>query len=183
MNLFFRVLLTIYAFCLTVITIVAIVITINPKIFDNISNYISSDVLKDWTAQRWLMLILSVLFLILSLTFLLSGFKENKDRKAVSKHTNIGEIKISIHSIESLALAASKRVNGVRETKAYVENEADSVSIIIRTVIMSDVNIPAISEDIQYKVKSLVEESTGIKVNSVRIVVENVHTGYKSRVE
>ena len=182
MNLLFRILLTIYAFSLMVISLIASSITIKPEIFNHISDFLTFDVLNN-NNSRIIMFIITIIFLGLSIMFLFSGFKSEKDKKAVSKYTNIGEIKISLHSIESIALNASRKLLGVKETKAYVTKLDDSVSISIKAIILTDVNIPVLSEDIQVKVKNSVEETTGIKVNDVKVVVDNIYTGYKSRVE
>lgn len=182
MNLVFRILLAIYAFCLMIISLIACSITIRPEIFNEISNYLTDDVLPNHTAKL-IMFVIALIFLVLSIMFLLSGFKSDKDKKAVSKYTNIGEIKISLNSVESIALNSSRKLMGVKESKAYVTKLDDSVSIVIKVVILTDINIPSLSEDIQIKVKNSVEETTGIKVSDVRVLVDNIYTGYKSRVE
>lgn len=183
MNLFFRILLTVYAFCLTILSLIAVLIFFRVPIFVKILDYLKYEVLQD-SKSSITMSIISLVFFIISITFLLSGVKSNKDKKAVSKYTNIGEIKISLNSIESIALAASRRLNGVRETKASVTNLDDTVAITIKAVVLPDINIPALSEEIQVKVKNSVEESSGVKVNDVKVIVDNIYTGYKaSRVE
>lgn len=182
MNLVFRILLTIYAFFLMIISFIAASITVKPAVFDRIYRYLAEDVLLDRNS-RLIMFVITLIFLILSIMFLFSGFKSNKDKKAVTKYTNIGEIKISLNSIESIALSASRKLMGVRETKASVTKQMEGVSIIIKAVIMNDVNIPSLSEDIQVKVKTSVEETTGILVQDVKVLVENIYTNYKSRVE
>lgn len=182
LNLFFRILLTIYAFCLTILSLITAMIFFKIPIFIKILDYLRSDILQD-SKYSITMSIVSLVFFGISIVFLLSGVKTSKDKKAVSKYTNIGEIKISLNSIESIALAASRRLNGVRETKASVINIADTVSITIKAVVLPDINIPALSEDIQVKVKSSVEECSGVKVNDVRVIVDNIYTGYKARVE
>jgi uncharacterized alkaline shock family protein YloU len=182
MNIFFRILLALYAFCMTMLSLLSMAVTFKTEMFDSISGYISEAVLQN-PNSRFAMLLIAFVFFCLSITFLLSGFKTNKDKKAVSKHTNIGEIKISLNSIENIALTASRKLIGVRDTKADVIKLEDGVAIAIRTVVLPEINIPALSEDIQVKVKSAVEESAGIKVNDIKVIVENIHTGYKSRVE
>lgn len=182
MNIFFRVLLALYAFCMTLLSLLSMVMTFRTTMFDSIAGYIGDTVLVNPTS-RFAMLLVAFVFFCLSVTFLFSGFRTNKDKKAVSKHTNIGEIKISLNSIENIALAASRKLIGVRDTKADVIKFDDGVSIAIRAVVLPEINIPALCEDIQVKVKSSVEESAGIKVNEVKVMVENIHTGYKARVE
>ncbi|HEX3027981.1 MAG TPA: alkaline shock response membrane anchor protein AmaP [Clostridia bacterium] len=182
MNIFSRVLLTIYAFCLSIISLVAVSVTIKTNLLTTIYNYLSEDLLGN-NFYRVLLFLIAVVFLSVSIGFLFSGLRSNKDKKAVSKYTNIGEIKISINSIENIALTASRRLSGIRDSKAFVTRFEDGVSITIRAIVLSDINIPALSEDIQVKVKNLVEDTAGIKVVDVKVMVENIYTGYKSRVE
>ncbi|MCR4434266.1 MAG: alkaline shock response membrane anchor protein AmaP [Clostridiales bacterium] len=182
MNLVFRVLLAVYAFFLTVLSLFAMVVTLKPQLFDRFTSYISYYLLQGLGTIIATFLV-EFIFFALSLLFLFSGFKNDKDKKFISKHTNIGEIKISLNSIENIALTASKRLNGVRETKAYVNKLAEGISILVKIVVLPDINIPVLSEDIQQKVKKAVEESSGIQVNEVSVVVENLYAGYKSRVE
>ncbi|RCX16798.1 putative alkaline shock family protein YloU [Anaerobacterium chartisolvens] len=182
MNILFRVLLTIYGFCLAVASLIVAWVAVRPQVFNSIARYMGYNILRN-NGPRVMMFLIAVIFLALSITFLLSGIKSSKDKKCVSRYTNIGEIKISLNSVESMALAASRRLNGVKETKAFVSKSNDGISIAIKAVVLGDINIPALSEDIQVKVKSAVEESTGIKVNDVKVLVENIYTGYKARVE
>ncbi|MDP4092055.1 MAG: alkaline shock response membrane anchor protein AmaP [Bacillota bacterium] len=183
MNLFFRILLAVYAFCLTIISVIAIIVTLNPKMFDDVSDYIYNNLILGRSSSI-LLFVVEVIFLGISIIFLFSGFKSNKDKKSVKKHTNIGEIRISLNSIENIALAASRRLSGIRESKAYVTKHEDNVSIVIKTVVLPDVNIPALSEDMQSKVKKSVEDTSGVPVSNVSVIVENIYTGYsKSRVE
>ncbi|MFA6308504.1 MAG: alkaline shock response membrane anchor protein AmaP [Clostridia bacterium] len=182
MNILFRILLAVYAFFVAVISVFVCLIAISPTIFNGMSENILGDLTSTFQS-RILLFDVAFVLLILSVLFLLSGIKSNKDRKAISKFSNIGEIKISLTSIENIALAAAKRLNGVKESKAVVNKTNEGVSIVIKTLIVSDMNIPELSEDIQAKVKSLVEQTTGIKVNEVKVIVENIHTGFKTRVE
>lgn len=183
MNIILRILLTIYAFCITFASFIVVLIPFRQEILDKLNSYLSETVLTSRPASA-MMVVVGLIFFALSLTFLLSGIGNNKDKRVVSKYTNIGEIKISLDSIESIALAASRKLIGIRETKTYVVRTADEgVIITVKVVVLPDTNIPALSEDIQAKVKSSVEESAGIKVNNVRVLVEDIYTGSKSRVD
>ncbi len=48
---------------------------------------------------------------------------------------------------------------------------------------MPEMNLPSLSEDIQRKVKKLIEENAGVSVKNVKVTVDNIYTGYRSRVE
>ena len=118
------------------------------------------------------------------MTFLLSGFKPEGDKKAITKYNKNGDIRITLNSIENIALATSRKLNGIRDSKAFVTKVGEGVSITVKAIVLPDINIPLLSEDMQQKVKSAVEDCTGVQVDSVRVLVESIFTGYKSaRVE
>ena len=186
MNIFFRILLAIYAFCLALISTLAMYITIRPQAFSGVADYLADHVFAQGaTNLRIAAFIIALIFFVLSLMFLLSGVKSNKDKKAVSKHTNIGEIRISLNSIENIAINASKKANGVRESKTFVKKAEDGVNIEVKIVVMPDLSIPLISEDVQGRVKKAVEDASGIDVKQVKVIVDSIYSGvtYKARVE
>ncbi|AUG57664.1 alkaline shock response membrane anchor protein AmaP [Acetivibrio saccincola] len=182
MNIFFRILLAFYAFCLTVISLILMIVTLNKEMFINITNFLEKTVLSN-KASVILLFIVELIFFGLSLMFLLSGVRSERNRKSITRFNKIGEVKISLNTIENIALAASRRNNGVRDSKAYVKRTGENVSVHIRVVVMPDINIPALLEDIQKRVKKSVEETSGILVDDVKVFVENIYTGYRSRVE
>lgn len=186
MNIIFRILLAIYAFCLALISALAMYITLRPAAYSGVSEYLEQNVFAEGaTGFRIAAFVIALIFLALSLMFLLSGVKSSKDKKAVSKHTNIGEIKISLNSIENIALNASKKANGVKESKTLVKKSEDGVEVAVRIVVMPELSIPLISEDIQVRVKKSVEDASGISVKKVKVIVDSIYAGvaYKSRVE
>lgn len=180
-NILFRILLTVYAFCLTLISLTAFLVFIGLIPFDTVVNVIFS-ALGDVTSTV-VLVIISLIFSTLGIVFLLSGVSADKNRKAIVKFSEVGEIIISINTIENIALAASKKIAGLRDTKARVRKRDDSVSLEIITSVIPDMNIPSVSVEIQEKVKSAVEKTSGITVNDVKVLIENIHTGYKARVE
>lgn len=182
MNIIFRTILAIYAFCLTVVSVILMAMTLNHDLFSSTTEYITEFVLPN-KASNILMFIVELIFFALSIIFLFSGVRSEREKKSISKANNIGEIRISLNTIENIALSASRKLNGIKETKAYVSKLGEDVSIYIKAVVLSDIHIPTLSEELQSKVKKAVEETSGINVTDVKVSVENIYTGYKSRVE
>ncbi|WP_024831202.1 alkaline shock response membrane anchor protein AmaP [Ruminiclostridium josui] len=183
MNIILRVLLAVYAFFLTIASMFAMLVTIKSDILSEAYTYLYNDVLAHRNPSI-IMFIVSSIFFCLSLTFLLSGFKPEGDKKAIIKYNKNGDIRITLNSIENIALATSRKLNGIRDSKAFVTKVGEGVSITVKAIVLPDINIPLLSEDMQQKVKSAVEDCTGVQVDSVRVLVESIFTGYKSaRVE
>jgi uncharacterized alkaline shock family protein YloU len=173
MNMLFRVLLAVYAFCLAVLSAVFMLITFEHSILDSIYNYLSGTVLGNgWSTV--LMLVISLVFFVLSITFLLSGFRIGKEKKAVSKNTDIGQIMISLDTIKSIALSASRMLQGITGARAAVSKMENDVAITIRMNVLPDTSIPALSEEMQLAVKKAVEGSSGITVRNVQVIVEDI---------
>ena len=107
MNIIFRILLAFYAFCLTVISLMAVVLTLRPEMIEKVSEAFVGAIMKG-RGTTLLMLFVEFTFLGLSLMFLLSGVRSRRDKKSISKYNSIGEVKISLNAIESIALAAQK---------------------------------------------------------------------------
>jgi uncharacterized alkaline shock family protein YloU len=182
MNLVFRVMLAVYASCLSIVSIVLMIFMFRDDLITVTSDYIVNNILPNRNASI-LLFVVELIFFGLSMTFLLSGMKSSPEKRAITRITNIGEIRISLNAIETIALNATKKISGIKETKAFVKKHGDSVVIFIRYIAMSDINLPALGEDIQVKVKKTVEDMTGTKVHEVTASAENVYAGYKSRVE
>jgi len=159
------------------------IVTVKPDVFLELSSFTYYNILTAGRGTSFLMFLVSLMVLVLNIVYLFSGIKKSRDKRGVSKYTNIGEIQISLNSIENIALNTSRRLNGVKDAKAYIKKMDDGVSVKIKTIVLAENSIPDISAEIQIKVKNSIEATTGIKVNDVKVVVENVHTGYKPRLE
>jgi uncharacterized alkaline shock family protein YloU len=136
----------------------------------------------------------AVWFIIASMIILLIGVRmfyiavrpSSVNAPSIDQHTDFGDIRISVDTVENLALKAAQRSRGVKDLKARVSISPSGLEIIIRTLVDGESSIPSLTEDIQRTVKSHIEEVTGIPVASVSVFVANViqaNQAFKSRVE
>lgn len=104
---------------------------------------------------------------------------------SIDQRTDFGDIRISLETVENLALKSAGRVRGVRDMKAKVAVSDAGLDIVIRVVVDGESSIPELSEEMQRSVKTHVEEVTGIPVAVVSVFVANVMQSqtFKSRVE
>jgi uncharacterized alkaline shock family protein YloU len=117
---------------------------------------------------------------------------EYKNGYNVNKNTTIGEVKIADDVIAVIAALAATEVKGVARMCGNVTNELvsklgmqriskgvkitvdGSVKVDLALELDYGVSIPAVSEKVQDKVKTAIENMTGLPVSEVNIRIAGV---------
>lgn len=117
-----------------------------------------------------------------------------EDRKAVRiKEGDLGEVKVADEVIAIIAGLAATEVEGVSSMAGNITNELvsklgmknlskgvriemedDSVEVYLALNIAYGFNIPEVSAKVQEKVKSAIENMTGLKISVVNVKIASV---------
>ncbi len=181
MNLFQRLLLTIYCLSLTIISVIVFLVSLN--IIQDDSVYYIIDSLYNDIETAVIAIVSSIVFIVLSLWFLTLSFRGTPKASGIHQFGEFGDIIITIDTLESIAIKAARKVKGVKDLKARVkqgETEA-GIRIGLRITVDGESSIPEIIELLQQNVKSHTEEITGVSVETVTVVVENTIQSTPSR--
>ncbi|CAM4311142.1 alkaline shock response membrane anchor protein AmaP [Saccharibacillus endophyticus] len=173
-----RLLLFVYSVTILVLSIFAILLLSR-------SVQVPVDFRFDLPTLSILIAALAVLILI-SLRMLYVSLRRGRAHlHSVDQRTDLGEIQISVETIENLCLKAAARVKGVKEPRTRIRMTEPGLDVQIRTVVDGEYPIPALTDEIQRGVKEFVQEITGIPVASVSVYVAGVvqPQAFKSRVE
>ncbi|NIK67608.1 MULTISPECIES: alkaline shock response membrane anchor protein AmaP [unclassified Paenibacillus] len=131
-------------------------------------------------------IVVGLVLLVLSLRFFIVSLKRSSSSApSIDQRTDFGDIRISIETIENLALKAAGKQRGVKDLKARIQASDSGLNIILRAVVDGENSIPSLTEEIQKAVKDHVEEIAGIPVSNVAVYIANViqSAPNKSRVE
>jgi uncharacterized alkaline shock family protein YloU len=180
-----RLLLFIYSLIVGIISVVALCI---------VSRWITEKQVSAWihdlyNSLPWFVAVLiavCAVVLLISLRFLyLSLRRGNASAPSIDQRTDFGDIRISLETVENLALKAATRQRGVKDLRARIRIAESGIDIMLRAVVDGESSIPVLTEEIQKAVKEHIEEITGIPVSSVTVFVANViqNQSFKSRVE
>jgi uncharacterized alkaline shock family protein YloU len=129
-----------------------------------------------------------IVMLLIAIRFVyLSARTGRTDAPSIDQRTEFGDIRISMDTVENLALKAANRSRGVKDLRARVKVSEAGLNIVIRAIVDGESSIPQMTEDMQAAIKSHVEDITGIPVAGVSVFVANVGQQsaptFKSRVE
>lgn len=172
MSLFDRFILTIYSFALIVLSCIAIGMTsglIDPY-------YIRPYVDQILTGMQPAYLIASILFLLVSLRFFFSSFRRQKPKneKGIRRRSDLGEVNITLQTIQTIAERAARRIKGVRDLKTSVNAMESGNTITLRVSVDGETPIPELTQKMQADVKEQVETIAGVAIAEVSVIVKEV---------
>ncbi|PTX53926.1 putative alkaline shock family protein YloU [Melghirimyces profundicolus] len=133
---------------------------------------------------RWTVAAVSAMILAFSLRLLWVTVHKDKEDPGVDRLTEIGHIRISCKTLESLAIKAAHRVKGIRDLSARVRQDAarSSVGIGLKLTVEGDTPIQVLSEQLQQSVKTHVEEIAGVDVSQISVYIVDTVQPDRSRI-
>lgn len=179
-----KLLLFLYSIVIAIISVVAICIG-----FQWISADVSIDAIDRLYSSSTIQLtvaIVGIVLLLISLRFFIVSLSRGAvSSQSVDQRTEYGDIRISIETLENLALKSAMKQRSVKDLRARVHATDSGMEIVLRAVVDGEESIPLLTEEIQSAVKSYVEEITGIPVTNVSVYIANIiqSNTIKSRVE
>jgi len=137
---------------------------------------------KDWQF-RLISFAIGLLFLILSLKLMLSGQMRKKSPSSLLRNTELGFIRVSHQTLDTLAQKAVREFKEIKDVKTMIIIEEDGIRVNLKITVMPEVNIPDLTEKVQVQLKKYVESWSGVAVKAVPIYVDNLASPNPSRVE
>lgn len=125
------------------------------------------------------------LWFLAGLRFVYMAVRPERRSTTIDQRNDYGDIRISLDTVESIALGAAEGVRGTKEVRTRVSLEAKGLEIMVKTFTEAGQSIPELTESVQKRVKEDVERLSGIPVGAVSVFVANVvgPPAMKSRVE
>ena len=181
MNIFDRFVLGVYTFTISIIS--AILVLISTKVIDYTLIGYYFDIVNKNAQYVTILIIVSIMFFLVSIRFLLSGPQKARINQPIRKKSELGDILISLISIQNIVMDSIKKIDGVMEQKITVGNYKDSVRIKLKVIVTPDKSIPELSEKIQSTSKEVIEKIAGVQVKSIEVYVDNVVQTIKPKVK
>jgi uncharacterized alkaline shock family protein YloU len=176
MSIFDRILLTLYTLFGILLSLVLLGVALN---------ILHTDLWSD-AGFGWPSLILSavavVLFLV-SVRLLVVGFSKKKPVSALLTNTDLGVIRVSINTLDTLTQKAVRSFQEVKDIKSVVLSDAEGIRVQLKISVLPDVAMPELSGNIQAKVKEYVEALSGITVKEVQVYIESLSIAKQTRVD
>jgi hypothetical protein len=177
MNLFYR-------FILFILTILFMFATLLLAIycFGFTGSYMIPDLIYS-IYQRWEIGLLFLLGFIAGAWVIYPFFvKEMKNTTLISK-SDLGKVDISLSALDNLVHSISIQQEGVTEISNRLTAGDDGLHIFLKGKILPNTNLPELTSTLQTIVKSYIEDTTGVKVAEVSVLIEGVSDKSSTNVE
>lgn len=106
---------------------------------------------------------------------------EKRKESSIRSKTDLGDIEISMETLESLSLKAVSKIKGIHDVKANVRTAEEGLRIKLKCLVDGELVIPQLSLEMQKAVKGHVEQIAGIPVQQVIIRVSNIQKSHEPR--
>lgn len=121
-------------------------------------------------------ILLLLVFGVLSLWLLLNSTNRSTDEPHISRETELGEIKISAQTLNSLVLLSLEDLEAVEVRQAVVVPGRKGAVAHVSVAVMPSVDdVTETASQIQQRVKNCFSERLGLQVEKVQIKIIDVH--------
>lgn len=175
MGILDRIILTIYTFLLTVLSLGVILLSLRLIPLKWVWTSI------DQIYGHWEAGLIGAVFFLVSVRLLLAGVRSQRSRHAILHHTDLGDVHISIHSIENLVEKTARHTRGIRNVNVAVGYGKQGLEVDIKAVVSPDSNIPAVTRELQQRIYDAIKNTVGVDTVDIRINVKNISNDFRSR--
>lgn len=134
-----------------------------------------NDIMLHWLSSSKLIFdggVIALLLLLLAVYLLILVTRRDK-RKFMVYPSEYGSVRVGANCVETLVVEAANQVQGLQQIKASISNVEDP-KVVLRVQVYPGYNIPQLSEELQEKVKEYVNNTLGLTISEIEIVVVGI---------
>lgn len=132
--------------------------------------------------QQWELGILFFIAFIAGCWVIYPFFSRVKNTTLINR-SELGEVEITLEALDNLVNTIALEQDGIVAISNRLSTEDDGLTIYLKAKILPSKTIPEITNSLQELVKSYIEDTTGVTVSSIKVLVEDVSDGSKESIE
>lgn len=123
----------------------------------------------------------AVVLVVVAITALVSALKIEEPGKAMNVDSTLaGDVSITVPAVNVIIMKAVKKVQGVRDIKPSISEGVDGLVVKLHMMINPEYPVPEMSKQVQEVVRQHLEETGGLKVSKVRVLVDDFNVANRN---
>lgn len=175
MGIIDRIILSIYTFLLTFLSIAVILLSLR-LIPLELAGTSLAYVYGQWEAS-----LVGGVFFLVSIRLLLAGLRSRKVKDTIVHHNDMGDVHISLDAVENLVEKVARHIRGVRGIKVKVTLAGQGITVQLKAVVSPESHVPTVAGEIQSRVHEYIKNTVGIELADVQVTVENISNDFKAK--
>lgn len=125
--------------------------------------------------------LVGVVLLVVGVLVFLSTIKLEPRPQSIEVERSLnGEVSITVSAVKIIIMKAAKTIEGIKEIRPAVSNGADGLQVYLHMMINPDISVPELSKKVQDVVRKYLEDTGGLKVAEVKVLVDDLSPGVKA---
>lgn len=167
MNLFYRFIIFIMSIILMLVSLLTAIYAFGFARVGLLPDIIGS-IYRQWQAG-----ILFLLLFIAGAWIIYPFFTRDVKTTRINK-SDLGEIDITIDALDNLVNTVALQQEGIAEISNKMLVKDEGLLIYLQGRVSTDIPIPELTADLQILVKSYIEDTTGVNVAGVKVLIEGI---------
>ncbi|MCK5812554.1 MAG: alkaline shock response membrane anchor protein AmaP [Clostridiales bacterium] len=115
-----------------------------------------------------------ILMIFLNIVLVLNFAKRDKSKGAIQFTNETGIVSISAQSIESLAKLEAKLMDEVSDIRTQIFSSDNNADLEVFAKVPPTVSIPEVSLRLQNNIKRKIQDTTGVELKSIKIIIDGI---------
>lgn len=121
--------------------------------------------------------IISLILLLFGLYLLQPLVVRQEKGEALIEDNDLGDLKVSLGAIEGLIIREVRETEGIEQVRARLKWLEDGLQVSLRIQVSPGLELPSLTSKLQSSLRNQVQQQTGVKINGVQILVEEISSG------
>lgn len=124
--------------------------------------------------NNWAVALAALVVFLLAFWVFIQNLRPAEKIQTINHQGELGEYRISFEALHNLVLQATRDIKGVRDTRPRLALKETGLVIDLKLSTLPDLKVPDLVEEVQNKVKTYVQEISGVDVAEVKVLVVDI---------
>jgi uncharacterized alkaline shock family protein YloU len=126
---------------------------------------------------------IAALIFLITLRLFVENFFKPRPTSLTIKETSLGDVLITLSTLENIVVRCAGKVKGIREIKPRLKITGDGLMVFVHTTISPEVSMPVVADELQQVIIETLDNIAGVKASEIKVFIDNLGQDKKNRLD